>query len=527
MKNITNKDLEMLSAYLDGELSEEEVLQIENLLIESNEFAKEYQELKRVKSLTEISYPTLQEAQFFETRLMQKINSDNVFLSKLIKWSPAIGFSVLAILLMVVLKLNPAFLDKIIETPKSTIAGFYKQNLQPLLYAADLTNEDIFNFAFYKQLPLDKAKNQFIVLGTDSTGKEYFEINKSGKIPDENNLNRFVTALNLTNEQKISIDSIIGSYAEELQSQILVNENNTVAINSNLWNYNKALTADIVAFASANKSRELVKIIPAGLNKLDTHSINIAVKQIKEAKNDDYIFMTPDTIFSEKFQFDKKKFRKDMDELKKNLEKMKSDLKKEQFNFNFNSDSIYTRFNKDSLWENNFKVTFDSSMLRVRIPKIVLPNYYFNSDSFLTKIQLDKITENLKELTFEMPKGFPFKGGDFKIKYSEGDSVRNYQFKMNAINIDSIIKNSLRVLDTLQFRMPKNFNFNLDSLQLEKLKKLNYLNYDSIYKLNKIQSDKQMRKNEKKKKILEDLEYEKEKRLKKTKSELNPDTVKT
>jgi len=522
MRNITKKELEMLSAYLDGELSDDEIIQIEKRINESEEFKKEFQELTKIKTLASISYTKLPETQFFETRLMQKINSDNAFLVKLKKWSPAIGFSVLAIFMMVILKLNPTLLDQLVDAPKSTIAGFYKQNLQPLLYAADLSNEDIFNFAFYKQLPLDISKNQYILLSTDSTGSEYFEIKNTGRMSSENNLDKFVTALNLTPEQKISVDSIIGSYADEIQYQILVNKDKAIAINPDLWNYNKALTADLISFASVNKNRELVKIMPAGFNRIDTHSINLAVQEIKAAQNENYIFMTPDSIFSEKFQFDKEKFIQNMTEMKKNLEEAKRDLKKQNYTFNY--DSIYTKFKKDSLWEKNFKVTFDTNMLRVRIPKIVIPHININTDSILQNIQLEKITENLKEFTFEMPKGFPFKGGDFKIKYSEGDSARNYQLKMDAINIDSLVRSSLKILDTLKIRMPEYYDFYSDSLQLEKLKKYNYIYPDTINKMNKIEFDKQMRKNGKMKKMLEKV---KEKKLRDRKTELNSDTVKT
>ena len=84
---------------------------------------------------------------------------------KLTKWIPAAALLFLTIGLMILLKFNPNFINHLVEEQKSNIAGFYKQNLKPLLYAANLTNEDIFNFAVHQQLPLDSTNQQMLKLG--------------------------------------------------------------------------------------------------------------------------------------------------------------------------------------------------------------------------------------------------------------------------------------------------------------------------------------------------------------------------
>jgi hypothetical protein len=79
-------------------------------------------------------------------------------------------------------------------------------------------------------------------------------------------------------------------------------------------------------------------------------------------------------------------------------------------------------------------------------------------------MHLEKVAEMMKDFTFEMPKDFPQKGGEFKMQYKVGDSLNTVKFKMNAINVDSLVKSSLRVLDSLHIYMPGNFEFKLDSL---------------------------------------------------------------
>jgi hypothetical protein len=106
----------------------------------------------------------------------------------------------------------------------------------------------------YKKLPLDKEDKQYIHLGEDNTGQEYFEIKSETPKPDENNFEKFVLAMELNEIQKDQIDSIIQQYAVELENQILVNNDNTLALNSNLWNYQKAIQTDLLAFAETPHS---------------------------------------------------------------------------------------------------------------------------------------------------------------------------------------------------------------------------------------------------------------------------------
>ena len=148
-----NRDLELLSAYVDGEVSEQERLEIEQKLKLSPELQQELLKLQKLKKLTLSSSKRLDDSPYFETRLMARLNDEKTG-KKLKRWYPAIGFALFTILLMLFLKFNPDIINEVVEEQKSNIAGFYKENLKPLLFAADLTNEDIFNFAFYHQLPI-------------------------------------------------------------------------------------------------------------------------------------------------------------------------------------------------------------------------------------------------------------------------------------------------------------------------------------------------------------------------------------
>lgn len=527
MKNISQKDLELISAYLDGELSENEIEEIEKRINESAEYKNEFEKLKKIKSLTSSAYIKIPQSEYFGTRVMQKINSGNTRSLKIRKWIPVLGITFLTLGLMLILKFNPGILDELVEQQKTTLAGFYKQNLKPLLFAADLTNEDIFNFAFNKQLPLDKSRNQYILLGTDSTGREYFEIKKMQETETGNNLKRFVSAMDLNEMQKDQVDSIISSYAGELESQILVNENSTVAINPNLWNYNKALVADLLAFAEKSNRKQYVKLVPNDYRNINQLKVVHAVNEVKNNKNDDYIFITPDTVFSDKYTFDKAQFKKDMAEMGKDLEKAKKEIKNTQFNFDFKSDSNKYKYNKriDTAWVKNFQIMMDSNFYRVNIPRIVLPNMP-NFDSIFSNLHLEKLSEQMKNFSFEMPEDFPKNGGDFKFKFGYGDSTHSFKVNLPSINVDSLVRESMKVLDTLKIKIPDSFYLNMDSI----MQNINYnMNSDSLNRFNGKEFKKQMKENQKKlRKEIEKMKEElKKNKLKPPDLDEKIDTVKT
>jgi len=85
-KNYTDKEL--LSAYIDGELSLNEKKLIEDKIKTSLELQKELSDLKKIKELTSGSVDRISESPFFETRLFANINTQasNRFNYK--KWIP-------------------------------------------------------------------------------------------------------------------------------------------------------------------------------------------------------------------------------------------------------------------------------------------------------------------------------------------------------------------------------------------------------------------------------------------------------
>ena len=461
MKNM-NEDIEILSSYIDDELSPEDVKKIEEKISYSPELRKKLAELKRLKELTKSSAKKVAEAPYFETRLFAVLEG-RPFRGRIKKWSPVAGIIVLTLSLMLTLKFNPGFLENIVEEQKSNLAGFYKENLKPLLFAADLTNEDIFNFAFYNQLPLDNSKSQFLQLGLDSSGKEYFEIRTAGLGGEKSNFEKFVKTLSLNDFQKDRFDSIMSSYAEELQSQVLVNDKNTVAINQNLWNYRKAIAADILKFAKLSNEKAVHDVMPV-LFRFGAPEVEKMVSKVKSAKDNEYIFFTPDTLFVDTFDFDKKQFEKDMEEFRKDFKRNMKDFRKNRAELveqgiALKLDSALANLKKKK-GEKNINIFVDSNLCRVHlnniyIPKIQLPNM----DSL--EAMINEATEQVRAFSFTIPKlDKNISKFKYDVKVFPGDTIRSFKFYGNGPNADS--------LGRLYMQRFKNYNWgfplNQDSL---------------------------------------------------------------
>ncbi|MHB1686979.1 MAG: anti-sigma factor family protein [Ignavibacteriaceae bacterium] len=459
---IYTKKYELLSAYVDNELSDGEIKKLEDELKFSKDLQEKLNDLKRVKQLTSSSVKSISENPYFETRLFATLRNDGPWFFRLRKFYPVAGIIALSVVLMVVLKSNPGFINNIVEKQKSTITDYYKQNLKPLLFAADLTNDDIFNFAFYHRLPLDNRKHQYLYLGSGPKGNRFFEIKNVNQLSGGNNLEKFVKGLNLSAVQKHQVDSILSNYADDLQSQVLVNEKNTVAINPNIWNYNKALVADLVSFAATANQQEMRRVLPAGFDSYyNNGSVARLVSEVKSANNNKYIFITPDTIFSDSFYFDKNKFKREMKRLKEGMKKM--DKKSDSFSFNFHIDSNFVNNNNIPSYNGEFKIFVNGNSYLIHLPKIIIPQIqYPDLDSMAAN--LGKAGDLFKSFSFNFP-GMN-KGKNFNYKYFYNDSTKGYKFNFRAFGFDTTFNFKSHKLDSMYGKNFRKFNFNNpDSLE--------------------------------------------------------------
>jgi len=426
------QNMELLSAYLDDELTQSEKTEVENLLSTSLEMQKKLDDLKKVKQLA-YGIKRIPESPFFETRLMAAIEGQKSEPSGIKRLMPAAALVAVTIAIMVVLKLNPGFVDRMWEDQKVAIAGFYKENLQPVLLAANLTHEDIFNFAFNNELPLDNNRQQYLLLGYDDSGKEFFEIRNSDQKIKRESYNEFVSAMNLDAKQKLTVDSIIGSYSKALEGQVLVNDKNTIAINPNLWNFRKAIFADLLVASEKLNKTKFDRIVPAGITSAEKVVVVNTLEKLKNTSGDQYIFVTPDSIFADSYQFDTELFEREMKELEKQIKINEKKVK--QFTLNIRYDSAY-RYSTDAQNVHSFRIVVDSNICRVDLPEYRIPEISIPDIETLEPL-IEQATNNIHFYAYKIPKIEKSKSG-IKIEYYNDDSVYSYVVDYNMLNMDSL-----------------------------------------------------------------------------------------
>jgi hypothetical protein len=488
--NDKTKMEELLSAYLDRELSFDERKQLDEKIKSSPELQKKLLELEQIKNLTSSSYKRLDENPYFETRLNVNLNSTNPRF-RFNKWMPALSFVFLTLVVMLVLKFNPNVVNNLLANQKTNIEKFYTSNLRPVLASVGLSNEDVFNFAFNKQLPLDNSKNQYLQVYSDQKGNNYVEI-KTKPIPENYDLDKFVNALNLNQKQRGQMDSILDSYADRLKSQVLVNEkNNTLAINTNLWNYHRAILADIMAFAQNANQKAFNQIVPAAYQVLTNPSVVRMINEVKTKPDSQFIFLTPDSIFSKPLKINMSKFKNEMknmdSKLKENLENLSKNYK--NLRIKINMDSTFVKLNNDSSWSKNFKVYVDTNSYRVQIPSFAIPNNMQlpNFDSLTAGIE--NAFKNFSWNNGKNPKTY---SRSFKYKYEKGDTTLLKNFRMNFPSLDSLMKlNKINKDSVIIYGFDGNghkIHLNLDSLMMYHLPFYS----DSMFYHNQKEFEKQM-----------------------------------
>ncbi|HEX2865813.1 MAG TPA: hypothetical protein VHO03_02165 [Ignavibacteriales bacterium] len=373
-----------------------------------------------------------------------KYNLRGILFSR--KTMSLVGLVGLTIALTFYFKTNK--LENIVEAQKGNLLSFYTKSLQPLFLGKEVTNEDIFNFAFYHELPLDRQNRQYLQLGVDTLGRQYVEFRDVSGVQKTNNLEAFSSRLNLNEFQRRQMDSILGSYGEKIKSQILVNDNNTVAINENLWNLNKALLADLFLFASKANKAKFKEILPPSAQFADNPDLPKMVSEVKEADVNRYIFVTSDSIFQHDYKFDMEQFRKNSEQLKLDAQKADKDVK---LQMKFEKDyAAQIKKNSGKHKDMGFSFYLDSTRFRIRVPEVSPETAEIPDMEEIAK-QIETAAKELKNFGIRMrPPAVPYTGKHKAPQAPETPPVDKeessdyFELNIDLPDVDSIIQENLR-----------------------------------------------------------------------------------
>jgi hypothetical protein len=305
MIKIDTKDLEKLSAYLDDALTPTEKDLIEQQMQTSQSLREALAELKYVKEKVNEIKP-LPADPYFETRLMERLHSEaKVGVSVKSYWKPAVSFMAVCLVAFSIFKFQPDLFHKVAPAGGADFASLASTNLKPLLFATDLTADDIFNFALNKYLPINKGNKQIIKLGTDSAGEEYLEVKYAGSFRGSASLDEFTKGLGLSTSQKSDVAKILDKFSDKIASAVLINDKNTIAVNSQLWQYHDQLRTEILTYAANTSESARKKILAYEPNFHKTLAQTNAVFAEKAGhKSNHYLCISPDSVFETALNID-------------------------------------------------------------------------------------------------------------------------------------------------------------------------------------------------------------------------------
>lgn len=228
------------------------------------------------------------------TSTNNSVNNDTKDKNNVRMRTTVVGLVLLTIGLMIIFKNNSSNLKNLPEN----LVSFYAKNLKPLFYQTPITEEDVFNFALYQNIPIDKQNNKLLQIGLNDSEEVELNVKDALINGNTNNYNKFVRELDLNDIQKKSLDSILSSYKNDIYKTVLVNENNAVAVDPKIVVLREALVYDINSFIKQQDLRQHTEILT---QKIEPNANQVFTKvkaDINSGKDRNFIFFTPDTVLN-------------------------------------------------------------------------------------------------------------------------------------------------------------------------------------------------------------------------------------
>lgn len=361
------------------------------------------------------------------------------------KWSNIIGLALLTIGLMIVFKQNSVHVDHI----ENKLLKFYTNNLQPLFVKTEITNEDIFNFAIYQNLPIDKNQNKVLEISTLDKNEVNFQVKNAFINKDTKNYQKFIEHFQLTSLQQKGLDSILSSYKNNVYASILTNDKQVVAVDPKIVLLRESLIYDISSYLENQHVKNLNEFenlyqtqnVSPELQKLFVEAKSNSEKQIKNS----YLFFAKDSVYKLNVEFNSN--LADPNYFANNYSKPNN--KKEKVKVSLN--------NNDSFNHLNFGVISDSIIYQTGkiegvVAKIVMPSLK-NIENLVNIEIMPNNNKNLKIPELNINK-----------KEHNFDNKEPINFEINIEDFDFGNKLSKSGLDKKNLNSWVQFGIKMDSL---------------------------------------------------------------
>ena len=260
----------MLSAFLDGVLSDAERRDVESWLASDAEAREELAQLRRLQTLLG-SRNRLEPDIGFWTRLSVRFEEERRESRNLLpfprKYVPAVASALTVVVaicgFLLVKNRMPvlAFFSKQTQTVRKVYEqGILKGSVLPLFASVD--KDRALQFSLFGELALDDRSKTALRVDEKANNGYSIEVGKSSKRAVKPvTFDRFVSEIQPTPGQRRVIDSLLGLAQDRIASSVLVGEDNTFAIDPELPRLNRVMVTGIASCLEPPQRRRLERLL--------------------------------------------------------------------------------------------------------------------------------------------------------------------------------------------------------------------------------------------------------------------------
>jgi hypothetical protein len=332
MKKMNEQILDaLLSQYVDGILSEQDMKKVESLLAADMSARQHVAELKRLKILL-ASKPKLNPDIGFWTRFSVAMEEQKEEEHNLLpfprKFIPAITVMVTAIFIVLgsfVIQNRMQFVQ-FLSTKSQAVREVYEKNILQgslLPFFSKVDKESALQFSLFGTLPLDNKSET--TLRVDEQSEKGYRIEVGNNFNSNTKavtFNRFVAEVKPSAKQKKIIDSLLELTGRRIESSVLIGENNTLAIAPDLPKLNRLMVTSIASCLEPLQRVNFERLLQASNAPYTVTAesvpvgkgVNYSQSIPKFPQGDRFVIITPDTMIYSQIHIDFDSLRRQMEE---------------------------------------------------------------------------------------------------------------------------------------------------------------------------------------------------------------------
>ncbi|HVN49526.1 MAG TPA: hypothetical protein VMU30_11995 [Bacteroidota bacterium] len=348
-----NNFLETLSLYVDGQLNKADAQAVERCMHEDAEVRSYVEELTRMKALL-AKKPKLEPHLGFWTRLSVELEEQKNLKPNLLpfprRFVPMVSIASIVVLVVagVFVVQNRNRLTQFLNEKSVAAREVYQKKLlqgKLLPLFSKIDKDHTLQFALFGTLPLDdKTHTTLRVDGSTRNGYRIIVGQGRQRPAMPVTVEKMLAEVQPNAEQHRAIDSLLELAGKQIESSVLVDENNAVAIAQDLPKLNKFMVTGIASCLEPVQRARLEKY----LAKNDAqYAININQAPVEQAEKIyqkmrphdaevQFVVITQDTVASSRVQINIQNIRQQMEENFAAIESRRNELVRRMMARDFN-----------------------------------------------------------------------------------------------------------------------------------------------------------------------------------------------